>query len=380
MSSTRKAAPGADPDESPERYLANGRLRGISIGMNIIARVARVLPEPERAAMIWLANYAKERDITADALSDELDLDKAEIRRALTDPDADRRRFCAAVDSARTAFINTLPALANTAVRRKIANAVRFAESSPQIVEVVGKTRTGKTESARAEYLARLDHAAWMHCPTGQWRDFVNELARALGVSAGSTSLKTGQLVDKLRACFGRNRIRLLFVDEGHRLWPTDLRTQPIRIEFLRDLWEQLNISVIILATPQYSESLSLAMEENPRWAPGQWDGRVQRYHCADTMSDADLGAVARVHLSAIGGRQDEPEAMIDQLVQQAKASEGFAGAMVKAIQRARFMAESESETMSLRHVKLAQAELARGTRLSDLSRSTGGKRGGKRP
>lgn len=361
-----------NPDDfSPERKLASGKLRGISIGLNIVARVARVLPDAERGAMLWLANYATLRDLTADALSEELDLDKAEIRRSLTDPEADRERFCRQVAAVRAAFEKALPALANTAVKRKVTNAIKFADGEPQIVEIVGKTRTGKTVAAHGEYLRRMDRAAWLHCPAhGTDRDFLYALCQSLGVSFSSAT-KVNQVIPKIEACFGPNRLRMLFVDEGHRLWPNDLRREPKRIEFLRDLWERLGVSVVILATPQYSESLAQAMDDNPRWAPGQWDGRVQRFHLSDTMSDADLTAVAGHHLDKL----ETPPCgnvrvqIIAQLVEQARSSEGFAGAMVKAIQRATFMAQMEGKALELAHIKSAQAELARGTRIEQLAR-----------
>src|SRR5438128_1954686 len=104
MSSTRYASPTSNPDESPERHLASGRLRGISIGLNIVARVARVLPEHERDAMFWLHNFARLRDLTADALSSELQLERAEIRRALTDPACDRGQFVRRVSELRIRF------------------------------------------------------------------------------------------------------------------------------------------------------------------------------------------------------------------------------------------------------------------------------------
>lgn len=39
-------------------------------------------------------------------------------------------------------------------------------------------------------------------------------------------------------------------------------------------MWELKGLTVFILATPQYSESLADALDNNPRWSPGQWDGR----------------------------------------------------------------------------------------------------------
>lgn len=362
MSSTRYANPGNNPDESPERYLASGKLRGISIGMNIVTRVAHVLSEPERAAMIWLTNYAHLRDLTADALCTELQMEKAEIRSALTDPEADRKRFILRVEELRSKFEASLPGLANTVILRKVRNAVKFGASTPQIIEIIGKTRIGKSESGKAEFLRRMDRAAWLHTPKGQNREFIFELARSLGIAVGSTSLKAAQIVPKIIACFGPNRINMLFVDEGHRLWPHDLRTDPYRIDFLRDLWELHGVTVIVLATPQYSESMSAAMQDNPRWAPGQWDGRVQRFHLPDTMSDEDLGKVARYHFP------DATDDIVHQLVDQAKASEGFCGAMVKAIERAKFMAAVEEKPVSLNYIKLAQKELAKGTRLQQIA------------
>lgn len=368
MSNTRTAPPGAEPSNTAR--LASSKLMGIKVGLNIVAQVARVRSDDERAAMLWLTNYAHLQDLTADALGEELDMEKAEIRRALTDPDADLSRFVRQVEALRAKFEAAIPKLANTKVKRKIANAVKFATSgTPQIVEIVGKTRMGKTDSARAEYLKRLDHAVWLHCPSASTeKDFLNALGRACGIGVGSTGLKNTQLRPKIEGCFGARRMRLLFVDEGHRLWPTDLKSQPSRIEFLRDLWELHGVSVIILATPQYSEALASAMESNPRWSPGQWDGRVQRSHLADTMDRADLEAVARHHAPGFG---DE---LIAKLVEQAESSEGFCGVMVKAIQRVNFMAAEQERPVDLKMLETAQAELARGTRLEQLAKSGGRK------
>lgn len=383
MSSTRYAKTPADSEASPERHLASGSLRGISIGLNIVTRVARVREDEERAAMIWLTNYAHLRDLTADALSDELDLDKTEIRRALTDPEADLARFVRQVKILRAAFERPLETrlpgapnpfpkssplhhgygpLADTRARRKIRNAVKFAHTDAQIMEIIGKTRMGKSVDAAHEYLRRLDSAVWLHCPSGGTdRDFLCALARALGVSAG-TGAKNMELRPRIMSCFGPRRVSLLFVDEGHRLWPVDIKSPPTRIEFLRDLWEQLGVAVVIMATPQYSASLARAMDENPRWAPGQWDGRVQRAHLADTMEDEDLRAVARYHAP------DLSAPLIQQLVEQARSSEGFCGAMVKAIERVRFMAAEQGKPIDLEMLKIAQAESARGTRIEQIA------------
>ncbi len=368
---------------NPEAKLSSGALRGINISTNVVARVCTVVSEPERRAMLWLNNYAHILGLTADALSVELDMDKADIRSSLTDPEHDRDRFVRQVGIIRSAFEKGLddPAspnpfvpgttfydayrpIADTAVSRKIRNAVKFGSQGAQVIEIVGKTRMGKTIAGAREFFRSLDDSAWLHTPRpGPDITFAIALAKALGVAVGSTSLKAVQLWPKLEACFGPRKLRRLHVDEGHRLWPADLRNEPKRIEWLRDRWELEGVTIYIYATPQYSESMADALDDNPRWSPGQWDGRVQRYHLADTMSDEDLARVARHHLP------EGDESMIAALVEQAKASEGFCGAMVKAIQRARFIASETDRPLSLCHIKTAQAELARHSRIAQLHR-----------
>ncbi|GEM_PF-6760958 len=382
MSTTRLAPPGADPDASNERYLASAKLRGIAIGLNIVARVARIRPPQERDAMLWLCNYARLRDLTADALSGELDLDRTEIRRALTDPDADLTRFVRQVDLLRGRFERhlheeraaqrrdwrlvgefdkALGKIADTKVRRKIGNAFKMALAEPQIIEITGKTRMGKSICARHEYFKNLHRACWLTAPFGPTeKDWTEALGSALGVHIG-TNGKNSEARPKIMACFGPNRINLLIVDEAHYLWPKDLRNSPSRIEFLRFLWELHGVSVIILATPQYSEALTGAMNDNPRWAPGQWVGRVQTFPLADTMSEPDLAAVARHHAP------DASEPVIKQLVEQALSSEGYCGAMVKAIERARFKAEA-GRPLTVELVKEAQRQLEREARVAALT------------
>jgi hypothetical protein len=386
MSSTRHAPPGADPDDSNERYLASARLKGIAVGTNIVARVARVRTERERNAMLWLCGYARLRDLTADALTVELDMDRAEIRRALTDPEADLTRFVEKVEALRATFedyLNATPEardfkligqfdkalceLADTKVRRKIANACKMALEKAQIIEITGKTQQGKSIGARNEYLHNLHRAAWITAWGKTEKDWYQCLAEGLGVWLGNNT-KTSDARPRILSCLGPNRINLLFIDEAHRLWPRDLTTEPSRIEFLRDLWELHGVSIIILATPQYSEMLSRAMNNNPQWAPGQWVGRVQTFPLADTMSEADLAAIALHH--APGARKD----VVDQLVKGALSSEGYAGSMVKVIERAMFKARVESgdgeATMGLLTVDLvkeAQRALERDARVATI-------------
>lgn len=374
-------------NEQPGAFLNKSQLRGIRIGTNIVAQVARVRTEAERSAMLWLTNYARLLDLPADALSDRLDINATGIREALTDPDADLSGFISAVKTLRASFEAGLKAprgsvenpfakstpfhdgygpVADTKVRRKIRNALKFALDEVQIAEIVGETREGKTVCAAHDFLSSLDDTVWFTCPAGGTEiDFVRQLGAALGVGLGGTHEKAGRIRAKIEECVGPRRVRRIIVDEGHYLWPTDVKTPPRRIEYLRHLWERFGVAIVILATPQYSASQAAAMEDNPRWAPGQWDGRVQRFHLADKATAGDLEKIARLHAP------DFDDDCILELVGTGEVTPGKAGAMVNAIKRARYVAGEEGKsTVTVELIQRAQEQNARNTRIEQLARA----------
>lgn len=362
MSTTRTAQPGAPL--SPERGLSSPKIAGINIGLNIVIRTARAHGSPVRRSMIWLVNYANMRGLTADALGESLGISKADIRAVLTDPGADEDQldlFTHAVAQRRQAFESEITDLIETEVTAEIGRAMTYALKKPRMVEIVGKTRMGKSESARIHWLRNLDRCLWFECPEDDTeRGYFYELAAALGIGV-STAKKTGLFRAQTKACFGPGGIECLIVDEAHRLWPSDVRAKPKRIEFLRSIYaDGRGCSVVIIGTPQHSESVNTSLEHAGRWAPGQYEGRVVRFHLRDTMSRKDLAAVASHHA---------PEAatdVIDALVQQALATEGYCGAMVNTIELAREIYGD----LTINSVTRAQAQMARGTRIEQLAKA----------
>jgi AAA domain len=380
MSSTRYAETPEGSDAAPERLLASAKLRGINIGLNVITRVARVRSPEERSAMIWLHNYARLQNLTADALSGELDLDKPVIRAALTDPDADLSRFVRQVATLRKKFEASLPTLADIEPSRVVREGLNMALRRRKIVEIVGMTREGKTVPA-LDWFRRnaMDRGIYFDCPSEQNdRDFFFAFLAALGISGG-TNKKNNQATPQIRACFGTGMIELIVLDEGHRLWPQDLKKRPSRIEFLRSLYDARNpaqIGVAIITTPQHTISMNIALDPkagNPRWAPGQWEGRAIPFHLPDVVSDADLRAVARHHAP------DFADGMIDALVMHAKATQGFCGAMVNAIELAREKADNRGSKKVTPDILLAaQKQMVAGTKVGQAAKQIAKQRGGK--
>jgi biotin operon repressor len=372
MPNTRHAKPDADPDASPERNLASGKLRGIQIGLNIICRITPVRSERERKAMIWLYNYAHIRHLTADQLTEELGIGRAEIREALTDPDANPAQFVRAVEALRSKFDAGLGAIYLTGNARQTQEGMALAAKRHVPVEIVGHTRMGKTESAWHFYLRHyMDRGIFLSCPPDEAeRTFLFDMARRLGIGTGGGK-KAGQVLPQIRACFGRGKIEFLVIDEGHFLWPADTRVKPKRLEHVRALYDMFHpseVGIVVLATPQFTINMNAALAHNKRWAPGQWDGRVIRYHYKDTMTDADLEGVARQHAP------DFTDDMIASLVLQAKATEGFCGMMVNTIMLAREKAEVRGEARVTRALLTeAQQQMVSGTRIAEMAKKLKG-------
>ena len=355
MSSTRTAPPNAE--FAPERGLSSPKVAGINIGLNIVIGVCRAHPEPVRRALIWLANYAHNvHRSTADSLSEKLGLPKTDVRAALTNPEFDDLdTVVRQIQKLRAEFEATIPDLVDTAVSREVGLGMSYALKKPKMVEIVGNTRIGKSDCARVHWLRNLDRCLWFECPEDDTeRGFFYELAAALGIGVSSAK-KTGLYRAQTKGCFGPGGIECLVVDEAHRLWPSDVHSKPKRVEFLRSAYaDGRGCSVVIISTPQHSESLNMSLDNAGRWAPGQYEGRVSRFHLEDTMPAKDLAAVARYYAKGA------PAAVIDALVEQALATEGYCGAMVETIDLAR---ELYGE-LSLENVTKAQIRQARHTRI----------------
>lgn len=335
----------------------------IQIGFNVIVNCATTRPARERDAILWLANYAHRERMTADQLTEQLGMDRAGIRAALTNPEVEIKQFVNKVESMRSVLDNNLPKLAETKIVKEVTEACEFAMETGSIVEIIGKTRIGKTDSVELFYLRNLHRSAYIVAPaTESYSDWIFAVARAIGISVGNGK-KVTQIEAQIRVCLRSGAINFVIVDEGQRLWPSDIRLKPKRLEFLRTLWDENRnkIGIAVVATPQFTISLNQAMKVSTRWAPGQWDGRVVRFLLPDTLTDGDLGRVAKHRCP------EANEEMVRQLVLGAKATQGFCGSMVNVLKLARFRAGKGDITLEA--IIQAQAQMARGSKIELLAK-----------
>jgi DNA transposition AAA+ family ATPase len=367
MSTTRHSNTD-DPAHAPERNLSSARLRPITISLAVAAQAVRTYPKEAREACLWLANLAANSQriqlcwqhrllpdplgtigrIAEVELCAKLGLDRREVYAALTGhEDADLDKFCLAVKRLRADFEAALPPLVKTADSRLIAEAFQTAIDDHEIALVQGKTRHGKTEEAQRLWLQNLHDTVWLHCPVGDERAFLTEFARALGVGAGF-SKKVGQIRQQIKTALGIGLVSRVVIDEAHKLWPKDVENaQPLRIEFVRELSDQLGVSFVLLSTDQFAAAMELAKEKNARYSPGQIAGRRYQFQLRDVHTDKEIRLIAALHA---GSATDDA---LEALGTFARSEEGYLGIMVKAVRNARRLAGA-SATITAAHVASA--------------------------
>lgn len=370
MSSTRY---GNNPDDAPERGLSSPLITGINIGLNVIGRVARARTVHERRCMVWVHNYARLMQLTADALSDDLGLTRVEIREALTNPTCEHmKRFCDAVTALRKKFEESLPKLVKNRVSRAVRSGMEEAYEDRVCGLIIGPERVGKSEAFLDTYLREyMDRGVLINCPEGRdMRSFISVVAAALGITA-SRAKKNDLIREQIFGTFYSGVVEIFCIDEMQRIWPSDLAQHfPEKIEFLRTLWDNAELTrrarrgrdgggglaIAGCATPQFAHDLNTALEENRRWKPGQFEGRMRRTYTPETLTEHEVAQIAKFMAPEFN------EASLDQLVAVALASPGLLGFLGNVVGKIRYKARKESRAVTPDLVNESAREMLQGT------------------
>lgn len=383
MSSTRYKS---DNDSfAPDHSLSHARITGIAIGLNTIGRVARARTEHERHCMVWLHNYARMMQLTADSLAGDLSLTRIEIREALTDPDCQHMpKFCASVSRQREQFEAAIPRLVRNRVFRAVESGMEEAAEDKVFGLIIGPERIGKSEAFLDTYLRKYMHRGIMvNCPESRdTRSFISLIAAALGINT-SRAKKNDYIREQVMATFATGVIDLLCLDEIQRAWPSDLaKNFPEKIEFLRTIWDNAELlrrarrgrdgggglAITGCATPQFSNDLNTAITENVRWKPGQFEGRMRRTHTPETLTEHEVRNVAR----SMAPEFDEPS--IEQLTNITLASTGLLGFLGNVVGKIRYVARHENRAVTPDLVNESARAMLRGTITESKAKSAAAK------
>lgn len=367
-------------DRPALRTQANKRLHGIGIGLNDICRVARVHQGPMQRAMIWLHNFARLINMTADSLREELNLTGTEIRIALTDVNYNNQStFIKHVENLRAEFESSLPDLVENRITHQVRLGILEAVEDRVFSEIIGPHRIGKSEPFLDEYLRKyMDCGIIFNCPAeNDYRSFLHSMGQTMGVSVVATK-RSNQLSVQMLDIFRTGGIKLIAIDEGQRLWPKDLTKNPLRMEYLRDAWDAGEMSrrarrgrdqgggigIAVCATPQFSDCMIEMLETNKRWKPGQLDGRMRRTHLPETLTESEMTAIAKFHAPEFTAPA------LRKVVNVALASPGLLGFLFNLIGKVRFMNRHEGFAINEDTVKEAGKRMLAGTAIEKAAKA----------
>ncbi len=138
-------------------------------------------------------------------------------------------------------------------VSRLVYGGLDYAVANNSITLIEGESGIGKTISAR-NWKEANNHgrSVYVTAPVlGGTKGLLRVICAAIGANKNQNM---PQMLDSIWRGFNQHRI--LIIDEAQRLLPTDRRSNPVLVEFLRDLHDQRGNALALIATSRLSESL----------------------------------------------------------------------------------------------------------------------------
>jgi hypothetical protein len=240
--------------------------RNFRIPGDVIAKVARELPDDQRSAVLWAHGYCRDRDLTT-----------AEFGAMLVQPgknapysadsvyqvftgrrEADSgsiENFCRAVHALRKRVEETAPrhttAFVHTDISKKIFETCRRAFLRKRVSFIFGESQIGKT-TALSEYTRLHNHGEtiMVRMPAGGGlKAFTHELALRLGLS---TRIHSVDLRRRILDCFDDRK--LLIVDECERCVTSERGLNAL--DFARDIQDMRKCGLVLAGALDFRNAL----------------------------------------------------------------------------------------------------------------------------
>lgn len=287
MSSTRTAKPGSPPRQ--ERY-ASSYERGL-LG-NLVAKRVELLT-PENRAPLWFLQWLSWQPDGLEAAGRAIGSD--ELERLCLDPGFLPDDLWRAVADYRSDWIASRPAVAETTIFRRTADAVAFAQSAPALVLLQGVARIGKSFSAQ-EICARSGGLLrYVQTPASNDEfSFLRAFALSLGV-ASSLKTKAVEIRARVEETLQSGGVGVV-LDEAHYCFDSYLRSTslPTRINWLMCALVNHRVPLVLVTTDQFHKAV-VRLENATQWSSEQLAGRIAYSERLPTrLPMQDLLAVAR--------------------------------------------------------------------------------------
>lgn len=232
---------------------------------------------------------------------------------------------------------------AENRISKLISSTLDYAVICEGIVEVIGESGQGKTEAGR-DWAHRHNSGRTNMVeipPTGGHRGFLRAMCSKVGANKNQSVIQMEASI--LRAYSPR---RVLILDEAHRLIPTDRRSNPTSIEFIRYLHDTTGVPIGILVTGRFDNQLRKA-----EYMFEQVIGRIDlRVKLPQEMDYSDYGPMLEQYI-------EEPSPKIQSVCDEVVNKwEGRMRSLNKLLKFASRIASKKKETMEESHVFQALA------------------------
>ena len=204
------------------------------------------------------------------------------------------------LEAYRGKWVSELPARVETAIGRRVADAMEYAQETRTLALIDGPARIGKSFAARVfcEESAGLARYCQVPCSSDE-SSFFRAIGQSLGVSS-SLQLKAAEMRARVEEVLQAGDL-MLALDEVHYLWPQQWRpyASPSRVNWIMTALVNHNVPVALVTTPQFYASQK-RVERLTDWTSEQFIGRIGHVErLPNKLGRADLVKVAEALLPA---------------------------------------------------------------------------------
>jgi len=218
----------------------------------------RSLDAETQSALMWFHQHLLDENLDWKASCEALGYDKSTLFRVLKGTYAGSwDNIVAAITSYRKILAERTSIqrteFSENTISRLVWGGLDYAVANNSITLIEGESGMGKTISTK-QWKEDNNHgrSVYVVCPV---LGGAKALLRAICAATGNNkNQNVTQMIESIFRGFNKNRILLL--DEAQRLLPTDRRSSPVMLEFLRDLHDQRGCALGLIATSRLSDAL----------------------------------------------------------------------------------------------------------------------------
>lgn len=281
-----------------------GTTHRFRIAFDVVAAATAELPDRDREALRWVAQYGRSKNVAVDEIATKLRKPEGgsysgdSLYQALTgrrEPEQLKNLVVAIeklreIEEERAGLVDT-GFIENTISRRLFA-ACRKAFIRRKIIFIWGESQIGKTTALRA-YKEKFNHGEtiYVRMPTGGSMDsFVRELADVLGIPRGNQG---EELRRRIIASFDDRM--LLIVDEAHECLSEHYAKRGLRtLNFIREIHDRRGCGIVLSATNVFRDAILRGPQaKNLRQL---WLRGMAPLQLPDRPSIQDLNAFAKAY------------------------------------------------------------------------------------